>query len=162
IYRGRVAPDSDRLSPIYGLSRYCCWLVIALPYVEAGLSKLRDGGLFWWNAANIKANLFGDTLNPREFNWSFSLSLTTAPDLMFAALGLFAIFAELSFGLVLFSRIARRIWPFMAISMHLGILLFQRILFLDLILIQFVFFDFTRIGKAIGEWLARRRGAIQI
>jgi predicted DCC family thiol-disulfide oxidoreductase YuxK len=123
---------------------------------------LRDGGLFWWNAANMRANLYGDTLNPREFSWSFSLSLTTAPDILFAALGIFTIIAELSYGMVLFSRMARRIWPVLAMMMHLGILLLQRILFLDLILIQFVFFDFSRIRKAIGQRLARRRGPIQI
>jgi len=136
-------------------------MVIVLPYVQAGLSKLREGGLLWWSAANMRAKLYGDALNPREFNWSFSLSLTTAPDILFVALGIFTVFAELSFGMVLFSRMARRIWPVLAMMMHLGILLLQRILFLDLILIQFVFFDFSKIRKAIGQWLARR-GPVQV
>src|SRR5262245_635775 len=162
VYRNQVSSDAEVASPIYGLSRYACWMVIALPYVQAGLSKLRDGGLLWWSAANMRANLYGDTLNPREFNWSFSLSLTRAPDMLFAALGIFTIIAELSVGMVLFSRLARRICPVLAMMMHLGILLLQRILFLDLILIQFVFFDFSRILKAIRERLARRRGPVQI
>ena len=83
IYREGVGPDTGRALPVYGWSRYACWLVIALPYVEAGLSKLRDGGMLWWNAANIKYNFYGDTLNPREFNWAFSLSLVSAPDIVF-------------------------------------------------------------------------------
>src|SRR5262249_58454026 len=45
---------------------------------------------------------------------------------------------------------------------HVGIVLLQRILFPDLILIQFVFFIFGIIRKAIGQWLARRRGPVQI
>jgi len=162
VYQGRISPDADRASPIYGWSRYACWLMIALPYVEAGLSKLRDGGLFWWNATNMRANLYGDTLNPREFNWAFSLSLASAPDILFVLLGIFSIAAELSFGMVLFSRTARWIFPVLAMMMHTGILLLQRILFLDLILIQLVFFDFTRIRKAIGQRLALRRGRIQV
>ena len=162
IYRERVSPDTERASPVYGWSRYACWLVIALPYVEAGLSKLRDGGLLWWNAANMRANFYGDTLNPREFNWAFSLSLAPAPDIVFTLLGIFTVVAELSFGMVLFSRVARRILPVLAMMMHIGILVLQRILFLDLILIQFVFFDFNKIRKAIGQWLARHRGRIQV
>ena len=91
-----------------------------------------------------------------------SLYLAPAPDILFAMLGLFAVLTETSFGLVLFSRIARRILPVMAIMMHIGILLLQRILFLDLILLQFVFFDFTRIRNKIGQWLETRRGRIQV
>ena len=149
-------------SPIYGWSRYACWVVIALPYVANGLGKLKDGGLFWWNATNMRTMLYDDTLTPREFDWALSLHLTPAPDILFAMLGLFALLTETSFGLVLFSRIARRILPVMAIMMHIGILLLQRILFLDLILLQFVFFDFTRIRKMIGQWLEARRGRIQV
>jgi predicted DCC family thiol-disulfide oxidoreductase YuxK len=162
IYHGTASPESERASVVYGWSRYACWLIIALPYLQAGLSKLRDGGLSWWSAANMRANLYGDALNPREFNWSFALSLAPAPDFVFAFLGIFAVLAELAFVMVLFSRIARRVLPVLAIMMHMGILALQRILFLDLILIQLVFFDFTAIRKRIGQWLARRRGRIQV
>ncbi len=162
VYQGRISPDADRASPIYGWSRYACWLMIALPYVEAGLSKLRDGGSFWWDAVNMKEKLFSDALNPREFNWAFSLSLTSAPDVLFTFLGIFTVVGELSFGIVLFSRTARRILPVVAIMMHIGILVLQRVLFLDLILIQLVFFDFNRIRKAIGQRLAIYRGRIQV
>src|SRR5262245_11293261 len=162
VYRGTADPDSERASAVYGWSRYACWLVIASPYLQAGLSKLRDGGLSWWSAANMRTNLYGDTLNPREFNWSLGLSLAPAPDFVFTFLGLFAVVAELSFIMVLFSRTARRILPFLALMMHTGILVLQRILFLDLILIQLVFFDFTAIRKKIGRSLARRRGKIQV
>src|SRR5262249_40310069 len=162
VYRGRIFPDTGHASAIYGWSRYACWVVIAMPYVEAGLSKLRDGGFFWWDATNMRANLYGDTLNPREFNWAFSLSLVPAPDILFALLGIFSLVAELTYGMVLFSRTARWIFPVVAMMMHTGILLLQRILFLDLILIQPVFFDFTAIRRAIGQRLALRRGRIQV
>ena len=162
VYQGRAVPAADRGSPIYGWSRYACWVVIALPYVGNGLGKLTEGGLFWWNATNMRSMLYYDTLTPREFDWALSLYLAPAPDILFAMLGLFAVLTETSFGLVLFSRIARRILPVMAIMTHIGILLLQRILFLDLILLQFVFFDFTRIRNKIGQWLETRRGRIQV
>jgi hypothetical protein len=162
IYQGRVVPDAGRTSPVYGWSRYACWTMIALPYVTNGLSKLQDGGLFWWNPINMRTILYLDTLNPREFNWALSLHLVHAPDILFSLLGLFALFNETFFGFVLFSRIARRIFPVTAIMMHIGIFLLQRILFLDLILLQLVFFDFTPIRKAIGGWLAIKRGRLHV
>ena len=77
-------------------------------------------------------------------------------------MGLFALFGETFFGLVLFSRIARWIFPVAAMMMHIGIFLLQRILFFDLILLQFVFFDFTSIRKAIGDRLASKRGRLHV
>ena len=162
IYQGQTVPDAERASPVYGWSRYACWVMIALPYVANGLSKLQDGGFFWWNATNMRTNLYSDTLNPREFDWALSLHLAHAPDIFFSLMGLFALFSETFFGLVLFSRIARRIFPVVAIMMHIGIFLLQRILFIDLILLQLVFFDFTPIRKAIGGRLASKRGQLQV
>jgi predicted DCC family thiol-disulfide oxidoreductase YuxK len=162
IYQGRAVPDAGRQSPVYGWARYACWAMIALPYVASGLSKLLDGGLFWWNPANMRAKLYMDTLNPREFDWAFSLHLAHASDLFFSLVGLLGLFSEIFFGLVLFSRVARRIFPVAAIMMHTGILLLQRILFFDLMLLQFVFFDFTPIRKAISSQLASKRGRLQV
>src|SRR5689334_12018814 len=162
VYQGRDVPDADRATLAYGWSRYCCWTVIALPYVANGLSKLADGGLFWWNPVNLRTNLYMDTLNPREYDWALSLHLTHAPDILFSLIGLFALFSETFFGLVLVSRIARRIFPIAAMMMHTGIFLLQRILFFDLILLQLVFFDFTAVRKAIGSRLAIKRGRLQV
>ena len=162
IRQGRAVPDAGRASPVYGWSRYACWAVIALPYVANGLSKLVDGGLFWWLPINMRNHLYMDTLNPREFDWALSLYFTHAPDIFFSVLGLFGLFSETFFGLVLFSRVARRIFPVAAIMLHVGIFLFQRILFIDLILLQLVFFDFTPIRKAISGRLASKRGRLQV
>ena len=162
IYQGRAVADADRTSPVYGWSRYACWAMIAWPYVANGLSKLQDGGLFWWNPINLRTNLYMDTLKPREYDWALSLHLTHAPDILFSLMGLFTLFSETFFGLVLFSRVARRIFPVAAIMMHIGIFLLQKILFLDLILLQLVFFDFTAIRKAIGGRLAIKRGRLQV
>ena len=162
ISQGRTVPDAGRASLLYGWSRYVCWVTIAWAYVANGLSKLQDGGLYWWNATNMRTNLYVDTLNPREFDWAFSLSLVHVPDIFFALLGLFAITTETLFGMVLFSRVARRIFPVAAMMMHIGIFLLQRILFLDLFLLQLVFFDFTALRKVIAARLASKRGRLQV
>ena len=162
IYQGKAVPSADRTSAVYGWSRYACWVMIAFPYLANGLSKLEDGGLFWWDPTNMRSMLYGDTLKPREFDWALSLHLESAPDILFAVLGIVALVTELSFVLVLFSRVARRILPVAAIMMHVGIFLLQRILFLDLILLQPVFFDFTRVRKAIARRLLASRGPLQV
>jgi len=162
ISRGRAVPAADHALPVYGWSRYACWVTIALPYVANALGKLRDGGFYWWNATNMRTNLYRDTLSPREFDWAWSLSLVHVPDICISMLGIFALTIEMLFGLVLFSRVARRILPVAAMMMHAGILLLQRILFFDLFLLQFVFFDFTVVRKAISARLACKRGRLQI
>jgi predicted DCC family thiol-disulfide oxidoreductase YuxK len=162
LYRGRAVPDADRTSPIYARARYACWVVIALSYTATGLSKVQDGGLYWWDPTNMRSMLYEDSLTPREFNWALSLHLAPAPDFLFALLGITAFLGELSFAVVLFSVTARRVLPFVAMMMHVGIFLLQRILFFDLILLQLVFFDFTRVRQALGRRLTATRGRIDV
>jgi predicted DCC family thiol-disulfide oxidoreductase YuxK len=88
--------------------------------------------------------------------------LTGAPDFVFAALGLMTLVLEVGFAAVLFSRIARHIMPIGMALAHLGIFLFQKILFLDLIVLQIVFFDLTRARRAVGRWLTAKWAPIQV
>ena len=159
---GRPVVDADRATAVYGWSRYMCWIAIACPYVESGLAKLRDAGSAWWTAGNMRSILYTDSLIPREFDWRLSLHLTSAPDILFSFIGLASVAVEVSYGLVLFSRRARRVLPIFATMMHLGIFALQRILFVDLILLQLAFFDFRRIRITVGERLAARRGRLQV
>ena len=162
VARGESVPPADRASPVYGWARYACWVVIALPYLAAGMSKLRNSGFFWWDATNMRVFLYRDTLNPMGFNSELSLWLSPAPDVVFALLGLVGLLGELLFVLVLFSRWARRILPFVAAGMHVGIFFLQNILFLDLILLQAAFIDFSRLRTALGRWLVAHRGALEV
>jgi predicted DCC family thiol-disulfide oxidoreductase YuxK len=162
VYQGRAVPDADRASPVYGWSRYVCWIVIVPAYVLNGVSKLEEGGLFWWNSTNFKGMLYMDNLNPRWVDWTPFLYLSQAPDILFALVPLTAVTMEVLFGAVLFSRTARRILPFGAIMLHTGIGLLQRFLFIDLILLQFIFWDWTGIRKAVGQRLEASRGRIQV
>lgn len=139
VYQGRTVPAADRPLATYGWSRYACWVVIAVPYVAAGLSKLRNGGLLWWDATNMRFQLYSTALAPMQFDFSLALHFSHAPDILFALLGIAGVYGELAYGLVLFSKKARWIMPCLMAMMHLGILFFQDILFFDLILLQLVF-----------------------
>ena len=156
--RGLPVPDADVATPLYGWARYFLWVVIAVPYTAAGLSKLRNGGLMWWHPDNIKSIVLDDTLSPMEFDWGVSLHLVHAPDAAFALLGLAALVTELAFSLVLVSRVARLVMPAAMAATHIGILLLQNILFFDLILIQAVFYDWRPLRIKAARWLAERRG----
>ena len=161
IAAGRPVPPADTATARYGWCRYACWVAVALPYVAAGLSKLRKVGPFWWTATNMRRIFYTDTLNPMQFDWQVSLSLAHAPDVVFTLLGLAGVFGEVCYGLVLFSRIARWICPITMGLMHVGIMFLQNILFIDLIFLQLIFFDFTKLRHAIGRWVAARRGRLQ-
>jgi hypothetical protein len=162
VYRGRPVPDADRASAVYGWSRYVCWVVIAAPYVESGLAKLRFGGLSWFSASNMRNILYESTLMPREFDWQPALYLAALPDIVFSLLALVSVVGEASFGLVLFSRVARRILPIAMVMMHLGILALQKILFLDLMLLQLTFIDFREVRMRLAKRLAVSRGRIHV
>ena len=153
IYQGRAVPDSRRTSAVYGWARYLCWVPIALTYAAAGFSKLRADGLDWVSANNMKSLLFQQTLYPTAGNFSISLYLAPAPDIVFVLLGIAAISGETLFVTVLFSRVARRILPAVTSLMHIGIIFLQNIVFLDLILLMLIFYNFTDSRKRIGRWL---------
>lgn len=149
VSRGQSVLNAERPAPIYGWSRYACWVVIALSYVAAGMSKLRKSGLFWWDASNMRSYLYSGTLDPMQSDWGLSVQLNHAPDILFALLGIAGIYGEIAFGLVLFSRIARWILPLFMMGVHIGIFFLQNIFFFDLIFLQLIFFDFTQIKKTI-------------
>jgi predicted DCC family thiol-disulfide oxidoreductase YuxK len=150
---GHPVPDPERTSSVYGWARYACWVAIALPYVEAGLSKLRSAGVDWMSATNMKNMLLEQTLYPRAGNWSISLSLASAPDIVFVGLSIAGSVGEIMMISLLFSRIARRIYPALMIFMHIGIVFLMNIVFFDLMLILLVFYDFTSVLTRIGKWL---------
>ncbi|MBV9186403.1 MAG: HTTM domain-containing protein [Acidobacteria bacterium] len=144
-------------SRTYGWARYACWVTLAMIYFSAGLSKLRTGGLQWSGASNLRAITLTDTLNPMQYDFKLSLQFAHAPDWVFVALGIGTIAIEILYPAVLFSRVARRIFPIAAVAMHVGIWLLQNVLFYDLILLQLIFL--IRPAREVGEDEARARAA---
>ena len=120
--RGLPVPEPGRPAAVYGWSRYACWTVVALAYAASGLSKLRNGGLHWWDAANVRAIYYRTSLNPMHFDWGLSLRLVQAPDALFALLGLASVALEVGFLAVLFWRPARRVLPLLMILFHVAVL----------------------------------------
>jgi predicted DCC family thiol-disulfide oxidoreductase YuxK len=162
IYRRRPVPAADLPLPVYGWSRYMCWLVVALAYVAAGLSKLGNDGLSWMNPLALKRIVLRDTLNPMEFDWGISLYFVHAPDIFFTTLAVATVVGELAFSLVLFSWIARLVVPAAMVTMHMGIFVFQNVLFPDLIAIQLIFYNLAPIRRVVAQWLERRRGTLEV
>jgi hypothetical protein len=162
IWRGRPVPPNDKPTLRYGWARYVIWMCVALPYVEAGASKLRNTGFDWWHAHNMRQMLSADSLKPNTQKDNLTLMLDTAPDWIFAGLGLAGVGGELLMGLVLVSATARLIMPAMMFTMHVGIKLFQGILFLDLMVLETVFYDWRKVRQWIGQRIARWRGTIEV
>lgn len=135
IRRGEMVSAASHPTRTYAWCRFSCWTVIALAYTACGLSKFANGGWLWWHADNMRR-----LMDLRPY-WP------TAPDWVYSALGLAAVLGELLFGLVLVSRIARSLFPPLMVGMHVGILLLQKILFLDLLLIHVVFYEWRRLRQ---------------
>jgi predicted DCC family thiol-disulfide oxidoreductase YuxK len=161
IYGGSPVPDAEQAVPLYGWSRYACWVPVALLYCWSGLSKLRQSGLMWANPTNMRNVMYEESLSGRWYPLGQGLHLAWAPDFAFVLLGLVAISGELTYPTVLFSKRARRIVPLITIGMHVGIMLLQDIVFLDLIALNFILLDFSWLRDAIARRLARR-GPFQI
>jgi predicted DCC family thiol-disulfide oxidoreductase YuxK len=162
VIRGQPVQDKDRALPVYGWARYTCWVAIAVSYWETGLCKLRYGGLSWWDPEGLRATFYQDSLIPREYDWTWSLSLTKDHDLLIGSMGIFVIVFESLWITVLFFHIVRKIWPVLTAMFHMGVFILQKILFLDLILMQLVFFDLTGVRRAIARWLETSYGRIQV
>ncbi|HEY9648560.1 MAG TPA: YCF48-related protein [Chroococcidiopsis sp.] len=155
--RGQPVPAADQPAAIYGWSRYACWVILGVAYVQAGLSKIYYSGFYWWDPINLKAKLLATTLEPIQTNWDISLHLVNAPNIFFAVFGLVGLYGELAYGLVLFFRWARLVMPVLMAAVHLGIMFLQNIVFLDLILVQLIFFDYTETRRWLDKqgWLKR-------
>ena len=130
--------------------RYCIWVVIAIPYFLAGLSKIRNGGIGWLGARSFKTTLMQTNLNPMHFDFDFTLKFFDLPDWVFSGMAFSGVLTEILFVTILFCTICRKVFPFMAVLLHISILFFQNILFIDLILIQFIFYDYSFLAKWLG------------
>lgn len=160
VRRGEPVPEADRPLPVYGWSRYTCWVLLVLSYLASGGSKLYDSGLFWWDPVNLRGMMYGCSLYSCNnlFHWDLSLRFGPhLPDFVFALFGLVGTIGEIAFVTVLFSKLARRIMPILMVGLHIGIGAFQNILFIDFILLQLMFYDFTEVKHFVGRGLGMNR-----
>lgn len=120
-------------------TRYSIWTAISISYFSAGVAKLYRGGWSWWNSDNLRRIAYSDGLAPMEFDFDLGLVWRSAPDGVFAGMGLFGLAVELAYPLVIVSPVARRVLPYSAVLMHLGIALVQNVLFFDMLFMPLVF-----------------------
>ena len=157
IARGDPVPAADRPAAVFGWARYAVWTVLSVPYVAAGCSKLYYGGLEWVAPDNMRSILLHTGLAMMEFDFDVAAALVQAPSAVFLFLSVTGLGTELLFGLVLVSRRARFWLPAAMALVHIGILFLQNILFLDLILLQAVFYDWRPARLTVERWWAAYR-----
>jgi hypothetical protein len=162
-HRGRAPRE---LAPqTYGYAVFACVALYGLAYFDSGLSKLSVDPL-WADAQNMKALVLSDAsiLIDRSFGLNLSIDYVRRglPDALFGLLGAGAMMIEAS-GIVLVfrQRWAKVIAPAI-VSLHLGIFLFQKFLFADLVVmpLMFVSLDWlmTRLGRPSKDVVPRAEG----
>jgi hypothetical protein len=158
IRHGMPVPSDDQPSRRYAWARFALWCTLATCYLMAGMSKLRFGGWMWWDGVNLQSMVFKTRFKPytdpfvhvERWNW--------CPLWAFSCIGIYTLITECGMALTPFSWRARRVWPFMAITMHIGIRLLQTIMFYDLLALQTMFINFGAVRKKIrsSNWMQRR------
>jgi hypothetical protein len=162
LWRGQPVVPADVRRACYAWGRWAVWLAIALTYLAAGLSKIRHGGPWWWHGTNIQAIIYASVFRPYDEDYTLILSLRWLPQAAFTVLGLMTLFIEAGFWLVLFSTLWRKILPVMALGMHLGIEVLQKIRFLDLMIFPVLFYDWRAARQWLGRRIAARRGRVEV
>lgn len=151
--RGQPVPREGVPAAVYGFGRWAIFALIGLCYFSAGVSKLRLGGLFWWDAENMRSKILLAALEPK-LGLPFGMPLAWQPDWLLSALGIGTLVIELGMIAVLFSR---RSWlllgPVLPL-MHVGILVGQEILFIDLIVMPLIFLQPHHLARAARAALA--------
>jgi len=161
-WRGQPVPPADGPQPHYAWGRYAVWTVVAISYVCAGLSKIGNGGWFWWDSVNMRRTLFAEGFHLGGGQDDLALKLAWLPPAFFAGMGLGTLFLELGMGLTLVSKWARRLLPALVAAMHVGIDVLQRIPFYDLVFIQAIFYDWGVLRRRIGRAVTARRGVLEV
>ena len=115
------------------------WLLV-LAYLSAGLSKLTNGGLAWFNGYTLVYYLVQDGVR-----WGNETVLTLAryPALC-GAISIWATLFELTFAIPVL--VPRLVWPYVltGVAMHTGIYLLQRAPFFTFIALYIVFLESLR------------------
>lgn len=159
VKRGQPVPPEGVPAAVYGFGRWAIFALIGLCYFSAGVSKLRLGGFLWWEAENMRSKILLAALEPK-LGLPFGMPLAWQPDWFLSALGIATLVIELGMLAVLVSR---RSWlllgPVLSL-MHVGILVGQEILFIDLIVMPLIFLQPHHLARA-ARALFRDRGEVR-
>src|SRR2546430_3064636 len=138
-----------------GFSVYACFAVMAVVYLISGLSKLRGSCLDWFRGDNIEYKLVQDAMSPIffDYKWKATIWLVQhhAPEYVFTVIGTVGLIVELGYVTVLFSRTAQIILPIAALGVHIGIFVFQNLLFPYLLMLQLIFLNVDWVTNFCGR-----------
>ncbi|HEY9647876.1 MAG TPA: DCC1-like thiol-disulfide oxidoreductase family protein [Chroococcidiopsis sp.] len=164
LYQGKPVPESDRALPIYAWSRYACWVFFALAYMASGTSKIKQSGIHWLDPTNLRSMMYSCTLQHcNNYDWDLSLRFGPyMPDFIFTIFGLVGTVGEILFILVLFSALARWIMPPLMVALHVGILFFQNIIFVEFVVFQLMFVNYTKVRQSLAQRVQAKRGSLDV
>lgn len=143
---------------LYRWGTWACYVAAALPYLQLGMSKLIEGGIYWFDGRSLRNYMLRDNINLTDFDFNLALRFYDIPVILFTIAGFFALLVELSYALVLVSPRLRRVLPACVALLHLGIWIGQDVRFLDAMLIPAIFFMPSR---SRWPWLKARTGTEQ-
>ena len=133
----------DRPSVAMGWSVFLVRAVIAFSFFLSGISKFQNTGPGWIHAWRFRQFVLEDSLTFSHLGWV--PHLLAAPRIFWLLLAAAYLGFELFFPLILLVRDLRVIYLFAGVILRSFVLLPQNIFFHDLILLQFVFYDWDRI-----------------
>jgi hypothetical protein len=129
----------------YGL--YLCWIVYAMAYLNAGLSKM-GAGVQWFSPLNILGYTIADSLSLIQYDFNLTpLLARLAPDWIFSLGALSAVAIECSALFLLVNYRATRIIPVLIGGLHLLIFTIHEFPFFDLLFLPLMFFPVSRVLK---------------
>lgn len=163
-WKGQYVPPLDVPEARYAWGRHLVWVVIAVPYVCAGMSKLFNGphNYLWWQGTNLQRILYADAFREDWVDHARLEHMAMMPVLLFTISGFGTLFVELGMGLTIFSKWVRRILPPCTAMLHVSIVVLQKIPFFDLMWIQLVFWDWTPARRWISDKLNAKLGKLQV
>jgi predicted DCC family thiol-disulfide oxidoreductase YuxK len=160
--RDRPVRDDQTPSVSYGLMRAAIWSPLAFGYFAAGVSKMLAAGIGWANADAMQYRVIEVAVAPMHMEFSFANQIAALPSWMFVMMGLATLVSETGYPVIYISRTARWIVPVLTVGMHTGIFILQRILFLDLVLLQFCILPWQSIYPRLRQWLLARGAAATV
>jgi hypothetical protein len=138
LWRSPDVPAASETAYAWGV--YACYVAACIPYLQLGLSKLANGGLYWFDGRSMRNYMVSDCLNLTELQIDLPLRFMYLPVWMYTLAGLFGLLTEVLYPTVLVWPRLRRVLPLCAAMLHVGICITQDQWFVDATLIPFIFF----------------------
>ncbi len=108
-------------------------------YFLAALSKFANGGWLWWHGDSIHAVILQNSLNKMHIDLGFGDAIAGLSQTAYSFMGISTLLFEMLAPLILVSQRFVLLLHLGLVGLHIGILLSQGILFLDLIVLNLVF-----------------------